>query len=123
MILREFIKIVKNDRENDSNKMSGVTHTIKSVAKKYKDEFYNFIKDEPSFDSKEFGTFVAGLIELLCNYLKINPPGWIFDKKYYLDKPYSKLYGYNRIPNSLVTCTLFCFSSRNYYTNENGILV
>lgn len=123
MTLREYFKLIKCSSENKSNKMSNMTQKIKSMARDNQDEFYDFIKDEPEFESKEFGTFIAGLIQLICNDLNIKAPNWIFNKSYYLEKPYSRLLGYDRVPKSLINCTSIYFKSRNYYTNEKGVLV
>ena len=121
MTLCEYMELADSSDLPEEKKNKSITRKIKEVARSHSRNFVDFIAQEPSFNSKEFGVFVAGLIELLCSQLGITPPDWIFYDDYYLDEEYSEMFGYDGVPWDIYGPTLDVFKSRGYYTGERGL--
>lgn len=124
-MLKDFVSKVYSECSDSRLISSTVAQKIKFVCLKTPDKFYNFIKDEPEFKTAEFGAYVCGLIELLHNKTEnsFEIPSWVFNDRYFLEKPYSSIHKYLKVSENLKKVTPKEFSKRNYYTNENGVLV
>ena len=122
-MLKTFMSNVYSEQMDNHFIKSIVAQKIKYVYFKESGEFLKFIEEEPEFKTKEFGAYICGLIELLCNKGNFEIPNWVLSDKYFLEKPYSSLHGYLRVSENLIKVTSEFFSKRNYFTNEDGVYV
>ena len=94
------------------------------------DEFYrssktvkiDMVKDEPEYFetiSQQTYAFLAGAVEKLCNDSELEPPDWVFKKKYFLKDPMFALDAEGMLRLVLLVESPNEFVVRNIFVTEN----
>lgn len=121
-LVRDLIEFNTEEPSFKSECAQSIKRALYRVSPNY---FLKYVNKEPEFIERYRTSLVylAGLVELLCSSNSLEAPSWIMSDKYYLDSMFCSLRGYSKkIPKSLIDSTALSFSSRNYFTNENGVL-
>lgn len=124
--LCNLVKDLTEFKTDSSSFKSECAQSIKrSLFRVSADYFLKYVKNEPEFHDKYklASIYLAGLIELLCVSNSLLLPDWVVLDKYFLKSEFCTLTGFDKkVPASIIKSTHECFSKRNYFTNENGIL-
>jgi hypothetical protein len=88
------------------------------------DERLHLLVDEPQEypDIPETTyAFIAATVHKLCNDYALTPPPWVFNKKYYLKKPYFSLNAKGDLRLILIAESPVQFKMRHIFTSANTL--